>query len=84
MHSGVNEAFDSEWNITTGLFGLEGSRARNQFMITRKFTANTEALSIVVYERSRFANYHTPKFCGCGLLCATCMFSVTVTSNNLA
>ena len=48
MHSGVNEAFDSEWNITTGLFGLEGSRARNQFMITRKFTANTEALSIVV------------------------------------
>jgi hypothetical protein len=22
MHSGVNEAIDSEWNITTGLFGL--------------------------------------------------------------
>jgi len=23
MHSGVNEAIDSEWNITTGLFGLQ-------------------------------------------------------------
>ena len=23
MHSGVNEEIDSEWNITTGLFGLE-------------------------------------------------------------
>ena len=23
MHSGVNEAIDSEWNIMTGLFGIE-------------------------------------------------------------
>jgi hypothetical protein len=26
MHSGVNEAIDSEWSITTGLFGLQWYR----------------------------------------------------------
>jgi len=25
MHSGVNEAIDREWNITTGLFGLRST-----------------------------------------------------------